>query len=236
MANNIKNSTNLELPKKHFDLSLCKPVAKGAKKLIFYYPNDNDLLIKVLKPFKKSKEKNIIFDTISKLRQWYIVRLFYREIREYGKLKRSVNSGLCKHIPAFYGIADTNYGKGMIVEAIKEKDGGLCQTLKERLKSGNVQKDHILLLQEFFDNLTVSDIVAGDINSANLVLACHDGENKFVMIDGLGDKTLIPFRSWFPGNKRSFLEKKYIKLKARIEQALRLQEINPNDQERDNNS
>jgi hypothetical protein len=65
--------------------------------------------------------------------------------------------------------------------------------------------------------LLESDIVVADLHERNMVYACgRDGMNRFVMIDGLGSTTLIPFKSLSRTlNRRSKL-KRIKRLRANI--------------------
>ena len=52
----------------------------------------------------------------------------------------------------------------------------------------------MLLLNEFIDTLFSLNVNVPDLSSENIVF--DEVRNRFVLIDGYGDKTLIPIREW----------------------------------------
>jgi hypothetical protein len=119
------------------------------------------------------------------------------------------------------GFADTSLGLGFVVKAERGPDGNYADSLSAISKSGHMDGAMRTQLDEFFEALLASPVVAGDIRLSNIVYA-HNPERggHFVLIDGLGDKTGIPIQRLIPGLNR-FLKRRRIavrraKLASRI--------------------
>ena len=81
----------------------------------------------------------------------------------------------------------------------QDEIGGLVTTLNQMIARKEVDADARQALRQFCDDVVECPIVVGDLHTGNIVYA-HDEErgHHFVMIDGIGDKTLIPLLRLFP--------------------------------------
>jgi hypothetical protein len=60
-------------------------------------------------------------------------------------------------------------------------------------------------------------LVIADLHERNLVYALgRDGSRRFVLIDGLGDSNLLPFKSWSRVINRRSKQKRFVRLRKRI--------------------
>ena len=53
-------------------------------------------------------------------------------------------------------------------------------------------------LNDFTDHVYALNVVAPDLHDTNVVLDEDGPSPRFVLIDGFGDKTVIPLRTWLP--------------------------------------
>lgn len=173
-------------------LSLLKPLASGSARDVYAHPQDPDLLIKVIR-------RDAIEQRYGSGRPWYKTTRRYRhfvsylrEIREEIALRATgdVHPALLQKI---VGFADTDLGFGLVVEAAKDHDGKLAPTLPQVIASGAFDAKVRADLEACLEGLIASPVVLADVHGANLVYA-WDAENgdHFVLIDGIGSKTLIP--------------------------------------------
>jgi len=111
------------------------------------------------------------------------------------------------------GFADTDMGLGLVVEAVRGADGELAPTL-EHLKKNNQLNDAVLsALEEFFEWLLASPVIINDLHLNNLV---YDQHGRVVMIDGLGDRHLIPIKAYSQRFNRAYKHKKIERLRRRL--------------------
>jgi hypothetical protein len=99
-------------------------------------------------------------------------------------------------VQTIIGFVETDLGMGVMSRAVRGREGGLAPSLwllaAQGRITGAVKRD----LDVFFNWLLNSPVVIGDLNAGNLVYG-YDPEHgdHFVIIDGLGDKNLIPLNS-----------------------------------------
>ena len=88
------------------------------------------------------------------------------------------------------------------MKAVRRKNGALAMTLQDAIESGQYSQQTDEALSEFLDWLIKSDIVAVDVHLKNIVV--NEKNGALVLIDGIGDKTFLPVRSWFSWLNRSY--------------------------------
>ncbi len=142
---------------------------------------------------------------------------FTRELREYAASRFEPGDPLITHLPTLFGIVDTDMGPGLIVGAALGRDGNLGATLLELAREGRVTREHLALLEELFRHFMSSGLVIGDLTARNLVLEqLPDGTERFVLVDGLGDKTLLPVQRWVPWFNQLCKWRRIVRLRKRL--------------------
>lgn len=191
-------------------LSDRRPLASGSSRHVFLHPNDDDLLIKVIR-------RDAVDKRYGSGRPWYKTTRRYRhfisylrEIREEIAMRAQSETHPAS-LQRVVGFADTDLGFGLVVEAAKDRDGNLAPTLPELVAAGRYDAKVRADLQACLDELLASPVILADVHGANLVYAWDAARgDHFVLIDGIGCKTLIPF------NQMSRLINRYSK-RRRIE-------------------
>jgi hypothetical protein len=69
-------------------------------------------------------------------------------------------------------------------------------------------------VREFLGWYEKSDIVAADLHLNNVVF--DDTLDSMVLIDGIGDKTLLPIRAWFPAINQFYNRKRARQIRTEI--------------------
>ena len=177
-----------------------KPLASGMSREVYALPGTN-MLVKVQTKMPPRR----YFQTIRLL---YLVRRFYkaivplrRELREYERVAQE-GPRTERHLQHFAGVIATDRGTGILVKAVRRKNGALAMTLQDAIDRGHYSQQTDAALSEFLDWLIKSDIVAVDVHLKNIVVDEKNG--ALVLIDGIGDKTFLPIRSWFSWLNRSY--------------------------------
>ena len=195
------------------------PLAQGASRLVFEHPDDPDLIVKVIRP-------EVVDDRFENNTKWYKKRRrfgrfisYIREIQEFRAVSQSSNAN-APFLQRIVGFARTDMGLGLVLEAVKWNDGTLAPTLRMLVHSGRYDATAEQALEDFFKALLDSPVIISDLNMANLVYTHSEGRgHHFVMIDGIGNNSLIPLKSLSRRINRNSKLGRFNYLRARIERS-----------------
>jgi hypothetical protein len=180
------------------ELATETPLAIGSKRLVFEHPLDRGLVIKVMRPEFSDKTLAKGLNRLWVARRYHYSATFVREVREMIEVRFE----LLSHpnvIQRIVGFAETDLGLGMVSIAARGLDGKLAPTLNQMIARKAVDADARQALQRFCDDVLACPIVVGDLHAGNIVYAYNEERgHHFVMIDGIGDKTLVPLLRLFP--------------------------------------
>lgn len=202
-----------------------KPVAVGRARHVYEYPGSPDFLIKLLDP------KGVDAVRARRRNRFAVVRYgayasWKRELSEYcGVIGRLGYLPDC--IAGFGGLVDTDIGPGMVVEHVRTRAGKTAPSLDRfrGVPSGDVPgglddwPDASALrdmVSRLFRDLSAGWIMASDLNLRNLVVSDSTGYPRLVLIDGLGDRTLIPVRCAIRSLYDAWLAKKHREVITRL--------------------
>lgn len=187
-------------------------IAKGQRCLVYCHPQDNQLLIKVLNPqfCRKNSFKTRLLKRIPTIHRYRLSKCYIRELIESVRLRFNDNYSPPSCLQQVTGIVDTNLGPGMVVWAERGRDGHYAQTLKHLIQTGQFNDPMQKKLNEFYQQLAHCDVAVSDTVPRNLVYAYDETiGDHFVLIDGIGEKTLVP----------------YLRLSAYLRKKIRLRQI-----------
>lgn len=171
-----------------------KPVAVGCMRLVFQHPRNPDWLVKVIRP-------EAIEERWGKKRAWYKrprrygrFSSYIRELQEYVAAWAS-HDGSLYFVQKIEGFADTDLGLGLVVRAARDRSGGYARSIVQLMEAGEFTPEVEAALERAMRQILDSDIVVSDPHAGNFVYA-HTPEHgdHFVLIDGLGNNNLIPFK------------------------------------------
>ncbi|MGR3660296.1 MAG: YrbL family protein [Paracoccaceae bacterium] len=172
------------------DLSGKEPIAKGRKQSVYDHPDDPKTLVKVL---TEGPEPRRLIPRYSEFR-YGSYRPWHREISEYLSL---LNRGVHEigRLSALHGLATTSHGPALLVEKLTGPDGHLAPTLRQMIRAtapgsrerGSLEEE----VGDLLDDLDRGRIIVGDLHPGNIVRAV-ERDGRLVVIDGLGERTLIP--------------------------------------------
>ncbi len=186
-------------------------ISRGGRRAIYEHPDDPARLIKIVhrelmarprKPFRPGGEKHM-----------------QREYIETERLRRL--GALPPWLAAVEALVETDIGPGIVVPAIRERDGRLAPMLME-LAGRLHEPAYSRALQAFASAALESRLIIIDLSPANVVArTLPDGEVSLHLVDGYGSPTLLPIRAWSPRLNR-------LKNRKRIRDMIRkLQGMNP---------
>lgn len=192
-------------PMRRIKLANKAPLASGSTRDVYLHPNDDGLLIKVIR-------RDVIERRWGCGRPWYKTARRYlhfisylRELREQIALQAESEEHPAS-LQWIVGFADTDLGFGLVVEAAKDRQGRLAPPLPKLITEGRFDAAVRADLDTCLDELLASPVILADLHWGNLIYAWSEQRgDHFVMIDGIGFKNLIPF------NRMSRLVNRYSK-------------------------
>jgi hypothetical protein len=119
------------------------------------------------------------------------------------------------------GLADTDLGLGLILEAARDRDGNLAPHVAALIESGCFTAKVRADLDAFLAQLLECDVVVSDLNVGNMVYAYQPQiGDHFVLIDGLGNNNILPLKLLSRRISRRSKQKRFLRLYSRIESRL----------------
>lgn len=175
------------------------PVAIGRQRYVYVHPDDPGLIVKVVTEGYVARRSDKGGRPYKRWHKNYIRsrhhQVFLREIKEHLAL-RAAESALPRYVQEIVGFVETDVGMGVVSRAVRDRSGNLAPTLRTLLEEGRFDETARRHLDEFFEWLLRSVVVIGDLNAGNLVYGFDPANGgHFVVIDGIGDKNIIPLSS-----------------------------------------
>jgi len=175
-----------------------KLLGQGTQKTVYEHPDDYNKAIKVMKPKHATANGGRAGQHYLRAhRSQGIYRQFRRELLQYLQLCKNnySNQNLTFPVETIYGFIATDQGLGLITEkVISPNDSPL--TLYELATENTFSDKHAKALGQFFDDCCELHIVFGEVNIAGIMYTEQRQDfPEFVLVDGIGEKLLIPFRA-----------------------------------------
>lgn len=173
------------------------PLAKGRERRVFRHPLLPGVAVKVMR--RELLESKFLSGRWSWLRRRSRLRqhtLFLRELREYLALRARRAEGELPLVRVI-GLVETDQGLGLLTELLEGDGPRIAPSLHDLKSQGRLAADELLpALERFGDLLLQMEIVVNDLNASNVVaVRSGDGELRLVLVDGFGDKHLLPVLS-----------------------------------------
>ncbi|MFY2824349.1 YrbL family protein [Ruegeria sp. MALMAid1280] len=170
-------------------------LAKGGHRNVYACPGQPELLIKVTRPrtrpnrsFSKRLIRRILPDSA-----------FRNALKELEcEMKAALKSGNdIAQLPLArsFGVVQTDVGPGVVVERIQSEDGELAHHLLWMSKQHLLNDEILADLNSFVQKLFQFQVVGRDIHEQNIVYGVRGQARMFLLIDGYGERNLIPLRS-----------------------------------------
>ena len=192
------------------------PLASGRERLVFRHPHVRGVAVKVIRAeLREAKWGGVApwHRRRSRLRHY---TLFMRELREYLALRVRIPAGDLP-VARVIGLVETDLGLGLLTELLERDGGGIAPTLRELIDTSGPTGELHLAVEEFGRTLLSAGVVVNDINDTNLVARQGPaGKLQLVLVDGFGDKNLIPLLSMSRTLNRRNTRRRLAALKASL--------------------
>lgn len=185
-------------------------LGQGTVKQVYQHPDVPGQVIKLIRPELVAPDGGFAKHGRMKRAMYQgVYRQFRRELLQYLQLCKShyARGEYLFPIETPHGLVATNQGLGLVTEKILAPDGqGL--TLEDLAKGPGLQPHHHAALDRFFDDCVRLHVVFGEVNYAGLMYTeSRSGRPEFVLVDGVGEKLLIPVRAMFPAVSARYVRK-----------------------------
>jgi hypothetical protein len=156
-----------------------EPIGTGRERACYIHPEDPRLAIKM--PMGTVSDQTL------------------RDLKFYRKLKKRGIKGI-PHVPDFHGLCETNLGRGIVVDLIRNYDGEISRPLNWYLAQGVPIEEFEQYLEELKQSFLQNLIICNhDMTIGNLLFQKSSIRTaQLVAIDGLGDAVAIDWLDYFP--------------------------------------
>ena len=170
-------------------------IGKGLHREVYVHPDDSNKCIKVvvLRGEEETKRE----------------QAYYRRLQ-----KQNIN---WLSLPKFYGNVDTNMGPGAVFDLVRDDDGQVSKTMAYYLDNlaqyQDKQSEFIDALKRLKQDLQNQNIVSMAIKPKNMVIRQTQGKLDCLMVDNIGDSTLIPIALYSNYFAQKKINRKWRRLK-----------------------
>ena len=174
-----------------------EPIGTGRERACYVHPEDPRLAIKM--PMGEVSEQT------------------QRDLKFYRKMRRRGIKGI-PHVPDFHGVCDTDLGRGIVVDLIRNYDGEISRPLNWYLAQGVPIEEFKEFLEElkqsFLQNLIIFN---HDMTIGNLLFQRTSSRSaRLVAIDGLGDVVALDWLDYFPFLVRRKIKRRWKRFMAQV--------------------
>ncbi|WP_281985153.1 YrbL family protein [Thalassorhabdomicrobium marinisediminis] len=211
------------LDRRPIPLSSDHELALGGGRIIYAHPTRHDVVIKV---FRRSRKKPL----------GLLRKLFRRRKARYGRMLNSfveieeiaASVGRTGQVPAccaqFLGFIQTDQGAGAMFEALRGADGALAPHLKAHAAAHGHEPKIEAAIVRLWDAVEAARLSVSDRALVNVVVTgSPDAGYVLTIVDGLGDRTLIPIQRM----SRALYARKCRRLRAEMLAAYRALTLPP---------
>lgn len=203
-------------------LSTLTPFARGGNRVCYVHPEHPSRCIKIRRPDftledlrrKKGFPKNL------RPLSWFDDNL--EEFNVMQDIARRFGDEAFTLLSHCYGFEDTDLGRGLSSELIRNGDGSIAHSLKQHVWLYGYTDELRAVIEKFCTTWMRLGIPSRDLLVHNLVVQCSESGKiqRLVAIDGLGSATFIP-DSWLPRRARiAKAARKITNLHKRIEELI----------------
>lgn len=178
-------------------------IGRGTNREIWERPGHPNQILKTMLPHKldKYKKRSAFRRAIEDMRIGPYIA-FRAEYNCYLKTAyKCVQAGRPIPIAEIGGMVLTDRGLAQVCEKVMDRSGGPAKTVGTLLKEKAFDSELLSLLNDFVESLYSLNVNIQDLTYANIAL--DEIKGRFILIDGYGDRTLIPLNAWIkPLNQR----------------------------------
>ncbi len=121
-------------------------------------------------------------------------------------------------IPEYFGIVDTNLGKGYQFELILNYDGSVTEKLSEHVQKYGTNKVLHGKIIELYNAFRIAGAIVSDLHPGNIAFQKQqNNSSRLVIIDGFGNSDFIKLCDFLPYFAQQKLMRKFNRLLINLE-------------------
>lgn len=203
-------------------LSNQTPFAGGGNRLCFVHPDEPDRCVKVLRPHQQGhlvRQRHRIPRNLRSAKHYDDNE---RERRGYDYVNSIRDEAVWLHIPRYYGRVQTDIGYGSVTQLMRDFDGAISKTLRQRLYvvGRKTQPDDAYLnsINELLEFIRRTSFLSRYLTPQNILsVRLSENRERLYLIEGFGPAQWIPIVRYI-----SILKKlKIDRIISRFEQRLK---------------
>lgn len=203
-------------------LSTATPFARGGNRLVYVHPERPEVCIKLPRTDVDLAAKRRRKGLKGRLKPAVTFDDNRAEARTLAELHRRIGAGLAAFVPRFLGWVETDLGRGVAVDLIRDDDGAIATPLKQYVWERGFDEGLETALAEFTAYWVRERVPSRELLLHNVVARRADaGVVHLVVIDGLGNADLLPLSRWSRVLARRKSARKAARLRKRIEDLVR---------------
>jgi hypothetical protein len=179
------------------NLAQLTPLAIGNVRAIYQHPQHADLLIKVIRAEAIARRWDAPGQWLKRLPRARHYSGFVRELKEYIAIQARYPQGV-PPLARMTGIVETDLGLGLVCEKVVAPDGSMAPSLHAiYLRNGGASDWTDAALENLLADLLRYNVIVGDLHAGNIVFGSDSrgGERHLVLVDGFGEKNVLPRNS-----------------------------------------
>jgi PhoP regulatory network protein YrbL len=197
-------------------LKVLEPFAVGGRRLCFVHPHEPNRCVKVLRTDERRTVRHKKTIIPAHWRREYDNNAHEKRILEH--LERRIGPGMARHLPRSYGMAATDMGPGLVLDLVRDYDGGISRSIRELITTGYDLAKLRPSFESFGRFLSENLVLTRSLLDHNLVVKMHaDGPGPIFLIDGLGDPAWLPLSTWIPALGRAKIARRIDEAWSRFE-------------------
>lgn len=184
-----------------------EPFGIGGRRMCYVHPHEPGKCVKVLRTDARRTVRHKKHIIPANWRREYNNNT--HEMRILEALERRIGPTMAAHLPRSYGLVPTDLGPGLVLDLIRDAEGGISRSIRELITVGHDITTFRDSFDEFGRFLSNNLVLTRNLLDHNLVIRM-DGETPGAMylIDGFGDPAWIPFSRWFPALGKAKVQKR----------------------------
>lgn len=207
-------------------LSDLKPFARGGNRLCFVHPQHTDRCIKVRRPDFTLEDLRRKKGFPKSLRPLSSFDDNLEEERVMADITKRIGEEAFEVVSRCYGFEDTDMGKGLTSELVRDSNGRISHTLKQTIWDHGYNDELRAAVAHFGARWSALGIPSRDLLVHNLLVQRDMCGHimRLVAIDGLGSASAIPERWLSRSMHRQRAARKVANLHERIQTLLAARE------------
>lgn len=170
-------------------------LAEGGRRLIYVNPEDKNKLIKIVKQKDLDRKRR----SLSFFKKWRNDNSISENTEDFNayKVYNRKSKEIFKFIPRLFGYTETNLGRGLMTEFVKNYDGSATMSLQDYLKKYGLTHKIYLALKLLYKQLLKYNFITRELKDFNIVVKYISKNNlRLYVIDGFGNQEFIPLSNY----------------------------------------